>query len=805
MNAGPAAVATAPPPPPAYPPMMQHQHQQQLPLRAPNAPPPLQQQQQQQQQQQLAPSLLPAAVPVPAMTMPAGPPAALQRAPSIAAAPAPAPYAQLTRPPPRAAFASAPPPPLSLPHATPGVQQQQHPMVPVGLPPPPPPPTGLAFPPLRAPLPAYALPTRTPSVALPPPPPPSSAASAVGAGAALTRVLALAAEWAPAPGTTAEAAHQLAHWHAVVARHFVPSATWRYTTPAAAAPAGGDASAAAAAAAPRAFELPYGFLPRYFALQYATGLVSAHLALDAPAREVVLPTGGRVLHAPKVSITHRFATGAVVVADALLRVTLVPAMVAHDAWGLKIEFWDLVVRRAEELVPRPAVARAVAEWHADVDAAFRARSAGGPASPTGLDAVAPKLKLPEAMTNEYGVAVRLMRALEIADVVNSMRDIIVYSQVKSVGAFQALQEIAAAIDENRRTAASTSTGAPPPAISAAQTTTTTTAAPPPPPPPPPATTSANGDSARQRSLPTPQPSTSPPNVAVGSPRAGGGGGTGAATAAAGASGSAPAPAETSNGAPAPSNGVASPVPPSPTFSDTALAIKSEPPSPSNNGTPPSKSTTSTPPALGSPTLAKRKSPMSSSTSPSSVSSLSSTPPSPAAAAPRKVPRLDDGAMGPRSPTATHAALKKRAAGGQADKLAKDAQAWANDNTGKIKKLSLSLDIVDKMRFNDSILATLANIKDCVVEVNKQITVLNDKIDQTKVDLTAEIKSATDLVAMIEESITLNNKELCAEIVEVKKQLDRLEAMVVNQEGTPDQVAKIHAKFILLRGCLCVNL
>ncbi|KNE67082.1 hypothetical protein AMAG_12159 [Allomyces macrogynus ATCC 38327] len=615
MNAGPAAVATAPPPlPAAYPPMMQQHHQQQqLPLRAPNAPPPPL-----QQLQLHAPGLLPAAVPVPAMTMPAGPTATLQRAPSVAA---PAPYAQLARPPPGAAFTPAPPPapPLpSLPHTAPGVQQQ-HPMMPVGAAlPPPPPPAGLAFPPLRAPPPSYTmLPTRTPSVALPPPPPPSAASDArprigrrMGARA----------------GTT-DAAHQLAHWHTVVARHFVPSATWRYTTPAAAAPSGGGdvGAAAAAAAAPRAFELPYGFLPRYFALQYATGLVSAHLALDAPAREVVLPTGGRVLHAPKVSITHRFATGAVVVADALLRVTLVPAMVAHDAWGLKIEFWDLVVRRAEELVPRPAVARAVAEWHADVDAAFRARSAGGPASPTGLDAVAPKLKLPEAMTNEYGVAVRLMRALEIADVVNSMRDIIVYSQVKSVGAFQALQEIAAAIDENRRTAASAAKGAPPPAISAAQTATTTTAAPPPPPPPPPSTTSANGDSARQRSLPTPQPSTSPPNVAVGSPRAGGGGGggNGASTAAAGASGSAPAPAETSNGAPAPSNGVTSPVPPSPTFSVAHVLVII--------------TIVRLVPVID-PAVTRSRSP-------------------------RKVPRLDDGAMGPRSPTSTHAALKKRASGG----------------------------------------------------------------------------------------------------------------------------------------------
>ncbi|KAJ3358262.1 hypothetical protein GGF32_000563 [Allomyces javanicus] len=625
MNAGPAAVATAPPPPPAAypPPMMQQQQPHPRPLRAPNAPPPpLQLQQLQQQPHAAAPGLLPAGVP--AMTMPAGP--TIQRAPSAA------PYTQLARPPPGAAAAAfppaPPPPPLSLPHA-PGVQQQQqqqqhhHSMMPAigGSALPPPPPAGLAFPPLRAP-PSYApLPTRTPSVALPPPPPP---AAAVGAGAALTRVLALAAEWAPAPGTS-DAAHQLAHWHAVVARHFVPSATWRYTTPAAAAaaaPAGGDAGAAsaAAAAAPRAFELPYGFLPRYFALQYATGLVSAHLALDAPAREVVLPTGGRVLHAPKVSITHRFATGAVVVADALLRVTLVPAMVAHDAWGLKIEFWDLVVRRAEELVPRPAVARAVAEWHADVDAAFRARSQGGPASPTGLDAVAPKLKLPEAMTNEYGVAVRLMRALEIADVVNSMRDIIVYSQVNG-----------------------------------------------------------NGDSARQRSLPTPQPS--PPNVAVGSPRAAGGS-TGAAA-------TAPATAPVENGAPAPpapSNGVASPVPPSPTFSDTALAIKSEPPSPSNNGN-------TTPPALASPTLAKRKSPMSSS-SPSSVSSLSSTPPSPAAAAPRKVPRLDDGAMGPRSPTATHAALKKRAsaAGGGRGRAGAAGGVFTKDveNSVKLMKIEQSL-------------------------------------------------------------------------------------------------------------------
>ncbi|ORZ30852.1 LIM-domain binding protein-domain-containing protein [Catenaria anguillulae PL171] len=287
----------------------------------------------------------------------------------------------------------------------------------------------------------------------------------------------------------------MTHWSQMVLRHFLPNATLRYTT----APSSSSSAAAAAAAAAgqpqsttRQFDLPSGFLPRYFWLHFALcGMSHMAFAVTSTPQEHELPTGSMVVTLPTCTLIQQF-DGSVVVSYCALRVTFARDTNASGAsssplmanpW--KVEFWDLAVKRFDEAIDRAAIAKAVGAWTtaAEAYAAAVKRELAEMTPPTSATRTTrkrkkeeeeeaanlrtlpppvpvPAMSVPEPVANENGVHVRLMRALEIADVVNCMKDIILYSQGMNLGALQTLQKMASLIDQQNGTA-------PPPPSSAA--------------------------------------------------------------------------------------------------------------------------------------------------------------------------------------------------------------------------------------------------------------------------------------------------------------------------------------------------
>jgi hypothetical protein len=146
----------------------------------------------------------------------------------------------------------------------------------------------------------------------------------------------------------------------VIARHFSENALFRFTT---ASPQTLGSKTPSDPKTPpnvgRTFELPYGFLPRYFHFQYTVcGLTSAHVAAGNanPPKEAVLHTGAQLVDADVV-LLQRYEGGAVVLSDARIRAFFSPPNL-----GGKIESIDITIRGFCENVSRAAVARAHVAW-----------------------------------------------------------------------------------------------------------------------------------------------------------------------------------------------------------------------------------------------------------------------------------------------------------------------------------------------------------------------------------------------------------------------------------------------------------
>ncbi|KAJ1497754.1 hypothetical protein HMI54_010705, partial [Coelomomyces lativittatus] len=152
----------------------------------------------------------------------------------------------------------------------------------------------------------------------------------IAGGGAIKKVLAFAAEWS----VSSEQSKSYHYWEQLIYTHFLESSHLRYTM------------LSIQGKHPRTFDLPFAFLPRFFHVQYTSGLISSHLSLNH-ANEYLLPSGDLLVDAPLVLVTQVFDVGVISTMLAQLRVIL---REWHGCW--KIEFWDFIARQYEESIPR---------------------------------------------------------------------------------------------------------------------------------------------------------------------------------------------------------------------------------------------------------------------------------------------------------------------------------------------------------------------------------------------------------------------------------------------------------------------
>ncbi|XWS21723.1 hypothetical protein CRYUN_Cryun30bG0079300 [Craigia yunnanensis] len=188
----------------------------------------------------------------------------------------------------------------------------------------------------------------------------------------------------------------------------------------------------------RGFEATVEVLPRLFKIKYESGTLEELLYVDMP-REHQISSGQIVLDYAK-AIQESVFDQLRVVRDGHLRIVFSP--------DLKICSWEFCARRHEELIPRRLLIPQVSQLGA---AAQKYQAATQNAS-TNLSApelqnncnlfVASARQLAKALevplVNDLGYTKRYVRFLQIAEVVNSMKDLIDYSRETRTGPMESL-------------------------------------------------------------------------------------------------------------------------------------------------------------------------------------------------------------------------------------------------------------------------------------------------------------------------------------------------------------------------------
>ncbi|KAG7037277.1 Transcriptional corepressor SEUSS, partial [Cucurbita argyrosperma subsp. argyrosperma] len=188
----------------------------------------------------------------------------------------------------------------------------------------------------------------------------------------------------------------------------------------------------------RGFEATFEVLPRLFKIKYESGTLEELLYIDMP-REYHNSSGQIVLDYAK-AIQESVFEQLRVVRDGQLRIVFSP--------DLKICSWEFCVRRHEELIPRRLLIPQVSQLGA---AAQKYQTAIQKASSNlstpelqnncnmfvgSARQLAKALEVP--LVNDLGYTKRYVRCLQISEVVNSMKDLIDYSQETSTGPIESL-------------------------------------------------------------------------------------------------------------------------------------------------------------------------------------------------------------------------------------------------------------------------------------------------------------------------------------------------------------------------------
>ncbi|KAJ8632315.1 hypothetical protein MRB53_025651 [Persea americana] len=191
----------------------------------------------------------------------------------------------------------------------------------------------------------------------------------------------------------------------------------------------------------RGFEITADILPRLSAIEFNSGVVDELLFVDKP-HEFRFPSGLMMLEYGK-AIQESVYEQLRVVREGQLRIMFTP--------DLKILSWEFCARHHEELFPRKTISTQVKNL-VQVAEKYQAtinESGSAGVSPenfltfgdTFLRACSqfPK-NLDLQSLNDLGFSKRFVRCLQIAEVVNSMKDLIDFSRKRNIGPIESLKE-----------------------------------------------------------------------------------------------------------------------------------------------------------------------------------------------------------------------------------------------------------------------------------------------------------------------------------------------------------------------------
>ncbi|KAL2227111.1 UNVERIFIED_CONTAM: putative transcriptional regulator SLK2 [Sesamum indicum] len=190
----------------------------------------------------------------------------------------------------------------------------------------------------------------------------------------------------------------------------------------------------------RGFEATFEVLPRLNEIKFGSGVIDELLFLDLP-RECRFPSGMMMLEYAK-AVQESVYEQLRVVREGQLRIIFTP--------DLKILSWEFCARRHEELLPRRLVAPQVNQL---LQVAQKCQSTISESGPHGVSQ--PDLQANSVMVvtagrqlarslelqslNDLGFSKRYVRCLQIAEVVNSMKDLMDFSTEKKVGPIEGLK------------------------------------------------------------------------------------------------------------------------------------------------------------------------------------------------------------------------------------------------------------------------------------------------------------------------------------------------------------------------------
>ncbi|RUS17400.1 LIM-domain binding protein-domain-containing protein, partial [Endogone sp. FLAS-F59071] len=191
----------------------------------------------------------------------------------------------------------------------------------------------------------------------------------------------------------------------------------------------------------RNFELTTALLPRFYQINFDSGVQSIQMTIE-DSKDYLLSTGAPIVECGLASLYYHFRNGCLVVARGRLRVTFSPAF--------KIDTWEFWTAAHTEYIPRSAVVP-------------RESQQKSPAMET-KEGVMAKIQqqgkqqqgegswdyIPESSVNEFGITLKAMRCLEIAEVVGRMKDLITYSVSTNTGPIQSLAKLAQRFREQPR-------------------------------------------------------------------------------------------------------------------------------------------------------------------------------------------------------------------------------------------------------------------------------------------------------------------------------------------------------------------
>ncbi|KAL6531280.1 hypothetical protein OROHE_014349 [Orobanche hederae] len=190
----------------------------------------------------------------------------------------------------------------------------------------------------------------------------------------------------------------------------------------------------------RGFEATFKVLPRLNETKFGSGVIDELLYLDLP-REYRFPSGIMMLEYAK-AVQESVYEQLRVVREGQLRILFTP--------DLKILSWEFCARRHEELVPRRLIAPQVNQL---LLAAHKCQSTICESGPDGISL--PELKSTSVMVvaagrqlarslelqsiNDLGFSKKYVRCLQVADVVNSMEDLMDFCREYKKGPLEGLK------------------------------------------------------------------------------------------------------------------------------------------------------------------------------------------------------------------------------------------------------------------------------------------------------------------------------------------------------------------------------